>query len=310
MAPSAPGLPSTPQTITCTDEERQVGKWSRANLQRALEAFHRDGLIVMENIVDPVELLRLKEDMARTSNEIKDTKTHPTQYNHGVMSNFLQAPPLSTPELLFPSVYQNAFVKQIVEKYLGGGINLSFITANTAIANTKQRQPVHKDCSFVHPQAPFIAISNFLLDDFTPSNGSTEFWLGSHATTNPAEQMWRSKESIVPTCDIIPAVLEERRKTRPPAQVTVPFGSVLLRDPRTWHAGMPNPSDKDRIMIAVAYSAEWYPQDARFKLWGQGEPMELAYAPDPARPGGWTALGALSPGDKVVNPAFNEFAKG
>ncbi|GAA6011378.1 hypothetical protein JCM10207_008319 [Rhodosporidiobolus poonsookiae] len=342
MAPSVPGLPSEPQFIVCTDEEREAGRWSRANLQRALEAFHRDGLIVMENIVDKEELLKLKEAMLKTSAEVKALKTHPTQYNHGIMSNFLQAPPLSTPELLFPDVYQNPFVKQVAEKYLGGEINMSFITANTAIANTTDEQPRHKDTSFVHPHAPFIAISNFLLDDFKPENGSTEFWLGSHSQTCAVEQMWRSPDSIVPTCDVRPELLEERRKTRPPAQVTVPFGCVLLRDPRCWHAGMPNRSDQDRIMIAVAYSASWYPQDMRFKVpesaralltsdpkvnplcdfypddewngfcqqWGQGEMMDLGYAPFPDRPEGWDPLAMLKPEEKVLNLKFNEHAKG
>lgn len=103
----------------------------------------------------------------------------------------------------------------------------------------------------MHPSAPFIAIANYLLSDFMPENGSTgapcasfsrshrldvdgriEFWLGSHNNTLPAEQMWRSPESARPTCDVRPDMLEERRKTRPPCQVRVPFGSVLLRDVR------------------------------------------------------------------------------
>lgn len=56
---------------------------------------------------------------------------------------------------------------------------MPFITANTAIAHTTNKQPIHKDCSFQHPLAPFMCISNFLLDDFRPENGSTEFWLGA-----------------------------------------------------------------------------------------------------------------------------------
>lgn len=44
--------------------------------------------------------------------------------------------------------------------------------------------------------------------------------------------MWRTPESVVPTCDIYSDFLEERAKTRPPAQVDVPFGCVLLRDVR------------------------------------------------------------------------------
>lgn len=96
----------------------------------------------MEGIVDKDELLKLKENMLATSHAIKATKTDPKQFNHGIKSNFLQgecssrlhcrrragaevlradrpsfgafaAPPLSTAELLFPSVYQNPFVIQV-----------------------------------------------------------------------------------------------------------------------------------------------------------------------------------------------------
>lgn len=90
----------------------------------------------------------------------------------------------------------------------------------------------------------------------------------------------------MPTCNIRQELLDERRNTRPPVQVQVPFGCLLLRDPRTWHAGMPNPSSEDRTMIAMGelgrssgstltsaeltflfragYTAPWFPRDNRF----------------------------------------------
>jgi len=33
----------------------------------------------------------------------------------------------------------------------------------------------------------------------------------------------------------------------------------MLRDLRTWHAGMPNESEDYRIMLALGYQAQWYP---------------------------------------------------
>lgn len=339
MAPSLPNLPSEPGVVTLTPEERAAGAWSRKNIQRALEFMHRDGLLVMSGIVDPAELVLLRENMIKTSEEILKTKTSPSQFNHGITSNFLQSPPLATAELRFPNVYQNPFVIQIAEGYLGSDLYMPFITANTAIAHTTERQPIHKDSSFVHPSAPFMAISNFLLSDFKPENGSTEFWLGSHNSTLPVEQLWRSPDSIIPTCDVIPALIEERRATRPPCQVTVPFGSVLLRDIRTWHAGMPNPSDENRIMIAVAYQSSWFTRDRRFKApesartlltsnpkvtplceflpddewlaiaqkWGNDEPMDLRYGPNRSD---WETISDVKKEDKVINEAFNPFAKG
>lgn len=339
MAPSPLNLPSTPGVITLSPEEKATGKWSRANLQSAMEYMHRDGLLVMDGIIDKDELSLLREDMLKSSAIIKNQKQSPAEFNHGIKSNFLQSPPLADEKLRFPDVYQNPFVIQVAEGYLGSDLQMPFITANVALANTTQKQPIHKDCSFVHPSAPFIAIANFLLSEFTPNNGSTEFWLGSHNSTLPQEQMWRTPESVVPTCDIYSDFLEERAKTRPPAQVDVPFGCVLLRDVRTWHAGMPNPSDTDRIMIAVAYQASWFPRDNRFlapqsakelltgnpkvnplatfvsddeylekcQKWGPGEPMFLKYAP---KTEGWTTISDIPAGRKIINKAYNEHANG
>ncbi|KAM0754797.1 hypothetical protein T439DRAFT_377223 [Meredithblackwellia eburnea MCA 4105] len=339
MAPSPPNLPTEPGVVTLTEAERKSGSWSRANLQRALEFMHRDGLLVMSGIIDPADLVKLRDNMVKTSDEIQVLKTSPTQFNHGIKSNFLQAPPLADPDLRFPSVFQNPFCVQIAEGYLGSGLCMPFITANTAIKKTTQAQPIHKDTSFVHPCAPFMMIANFLLSDFMPENGSTEFWLGSHNSTLPVEQMWRSKESKVPTCDIRPEILEERRLSRAPCQVRVPFGSVLFRDVRTWHRGMPNPSDEDRIMVAVAYQSSWFTRDRRFKApesaralltgnpkveplcdflpdekwleicqqWGNGEPMDLVYGPNSED---YVTISDVKEEDKVLNLNFNEFAKG
>lgn len=40
---------------------------------------------------------------------------------------------------------------------------------------------------------------------------------------------------------------------RPPVQPVVKKGDILIRDLRLWHAGMPNETDKERIMIAIGY---------------------------------------------------------
>ena len=48
-------------------------------------------------------------------------------------------------------------------------------------------------------------------------------------------------------------VWEERRQIRPPIQPVCEEGDIMLRDLRTWHAGMPNESDDYRIMLALGY---------------------------------------------------------
>lgn len=92
---------------------------------------------------------------------------------------------------------------------------------------------------------------NINLVDTTPENGSTEIWLGTPRISE--------YDDIVPgVIGIKPEKLEARRKIRPPCYPTIKRGSVVLRDIRTWHAGMPNHTDQTRIMLAFGYQAAWH----------------------------------------------------
>jgi len=146
-------------------------------------------------------------------------------------------------------------------RYLGSKPITNFMTANNALAGTGGlRQPVHKDITFHHPTCPFYFIANIVLSDFTVQNGATEFWLGSHAHTTSADQVPCTEETKVrkqvpgdPSCNVQPEVVEQRRAIRPPIQPSCRKGDIMIRDLRTFHAGMPNASAEDRIMIAVGY---------------------------------------------------------
>lgn len=137
------------------------------------------------------------------------------------------------------------------------------MTGNNALPSTHGlRQPVHKDISFDHPQCPFYIIANIPLCPFNVATGSTEFWLGSHAHTSGADQIPATPESKLanaklivgdPTCDVKNSIVEERRRVMPPIQPVCEKGDVMLRDLRTWHAGMPNEGENYRIMIALGY---------------------------------------------------------
>ena len=52
---------------------------------------------------------------------------------------------------------------------------------------------------------------------------------------------------------VLPELVEKRRQIRPPLQPVCEKGDVMLRDVRTWHAGMPNESDNYRVMLALGY---------------------------------------------------------
>ncbi|KAH9906389.1 phytanoyl-dioxygenase family protein [Xylariomycetidae sp. FL2044] len=282
-----------PRLIIATPEEKRNGRYSTANIQSALEAMHQDGFAVLKSVVDVDHVRRIREF---TDVEAEDLiRGNKKPFNQGVNSNILQGPPLNKPELLFNDVFFNPFVIQVMNAYLGSPPSWGFVTGNTALPNTHgMRQPVHKDMVFFHPQAPFYVIANMPLSSFNKENGSTEFWLGSHAHTSGHDQVIataadqeQNPRLIVgePMCFVRPEVVEERRSVRPPVQPAAEPGDFMLRDLRTWHAGMPNETDQFRTMLALGYKAPWFEnhglraklpaRQANFFMKAGGQPVEV-----------------------------------
>ncbi|CAK4030651.1 Hypothetical predicted protein [Lecanosticta acicola] len=258
-----------PRAIHATASERSAQHYAPPNIQAALGGLHQDGLLLLKNIIDTSHIDRLRAAMSAETHSLLTASPRANLYNQGVNSNILQCPPLDREDCLFADVYFNPFVCQLANAYLGSRPIWNFTTGNNALARTEGlRQPVHKDITFAdHPTAPFYLIANMPLSNFSPANGATEFWLGSHAHTTSSDQIPCTEETKYrasqiagydPTCEVRPHIVEARRKVRPPVQVACERGDVLIRDLRTWHAGMPNTSDEDRIMVAVGYQAPWY----------------------------------------------------
>ncbi|KAJ5924126.1 hypothetical protein N7466_008313 [Penicillium verhagenii] len=249
-----------PRTVILTDEERRYGKYSDLSIQRALEAMHQDGLVVLKGVVDIDHIEALNRQMSADAEKKRDD---PNQvYNHSVKSNFLQRPPVTDPSLLYEDIYYNPFVLQLANAYLGHKPIWNWLTANTALANTGgMRQAVHKDNAFIHPQYPYYFIANIPLCSTSVENGATEFWLGSHAHTSNHDQKIATKPEEITAHyrlgEPLPAVTQEaqelRRAIRPPIQATCSAGDIMIRDIRLWHAGMPNETDTHRIMLGLGY---------------------------------------------------------
>ena len=84
----------------------------------------------------------------------------------------------------------------------------------------------------------------------TSENGSTEVWLGTHSITTLACQEGVHGDRA--SGRIKTKLVEERKKVRGPCQPTVSKGSVVIRDLRIWHSGMPNSSRVPRVMLAMS----------------------------------------------------------
>lgn len=106
-------LQDAPRAIELSIDEKRVGKYDPANLQKALEGLHQDGLLLLKDVVDVNHIDHLREVMCAETQSILSSPRRAGIYNQGVNSNILQNPPLDRKDCLFDDVWFNAFVVQI-----------------------------------------------------------------------------------------------------------------------------------------------------------------------------------------------------
>jgi ectoine hydroxylase-related dioxygenase (phytanoyl-CoA dioxygenase family) len=264
--------------IRLTPDELSSKQIGSHNLQAAIEALHRDGIVVLENAVDPAHLDKLNSRMVPEAEVIYAKST--THRNVGPTTGNIQQEPVLEEGYIFEDIIANPLAVAVVECMLGPNPALRFHSANTAF-NATGRQPPHIDVEFDFPRVPFGYCVNINLVGTSPENGATEVWPGTHIdTTNQflEKDELRIKEDI----------LEARRKVRPPVQPSLPKGSLIIRDFRLWHAGMPNKTEDPRVMIVTVLFPRWYrsnleiilPESVKGKInWGSVNPV-VKWVPD------------------------------
>jgi hypothetical protein len=94
-------LPSTPISIIPSPAELKNGRLDQRNLEIAVRAIARDGLVVLEDLVDHATLDRLNVKMVEDAYELQGRKDSPFNYNKG---NIQQDPPM-TGEWFSESIY-------------------------------------------------------------------------------------------------------------------------------------------------------------------------------------------------------------
>ncbi|KAL1597818.1 hypothetical protein SLS60_008305 [Paraconiothyrium brasiliense] len=249
-------LPSTPISIKPSTSEIKEGVLTQKNLEIAIRALARDGLVVIEDLVQHATLDKLNTKMVEDAYDLQSRKDSPFNYNKG---NIQQDPPM-VKGFFSEEVFTDPIVTQVTSTALGPKPSLRFMSGNTALPPTADSppasQPIHNDADFDHPQIPFALVVNVPLITMEVQNGSTEVWLGTHSNTTIADQEGAHGERA--SGRIKKDLLEARRKVRAPSQPTVKKGSIIVRDLRLWHGGKPNLSDKPRVMLAMIHFAPWY----------------------------------------------------
>lgn len=237
-------------TIEPVAAERAAGSLSAASTRAAVEALRTDGFVVLGDVVDPAHLDVLHERIVADVAALQSRPDAPYNWNPG---NLQQDPP-PFPPYLFADVLLNPYVIAVTSAVLGPGLKNVMYGGNTALPGD-QRQPVHADVGQLwplavldeaHPAAQLVI--NIPTVDVSGDNGATELWPGTHRELGVG---------IGDDITISPERLEARRATSPPFQPTLARGSVLIRDVRLWHAGMPNRTTEPRPMIAMIHTSGW-----------------------------------------------------
>ena len=237
-------------TIDVPDDDRAAGRLSGDSLRAAVDAVRSDGFVVLNDVVDPAHLDILHERMIDDLDALRARPDAPYNWNAG---NLQQDPP-PFPPYLFSDVLQNPFVISVTSAVLGPRIKNVMYGGNTALPGD-QRQPVHADVGHLwpidvlespHPAAQLVV--NVLTVDVSPENGATELWPGTHRELGVG---------IGDDIKISAQALEDRRAICAPIQPTFRRGSMMIRDIRLWHAGMPNRTSAPRPMIAMIHTSEW-----------------------------------------------------
>lgn len=230
-----------------SEEERKQGKLTEENLAIAWRSLREGGYIMIESVLskDWVETMReafeeeLKKAVAGKENLVKKAKGH-----YGTSA------PMRMP-FLDPIAIENSIALQIMEAAMGKNI-FSYLPygCNTSWPGSGV-QHIHRDTGQLFPEVPYvlpvsIVVVNIPLADFTIENGSTEVWPGTHliADLDPSDRT--------------PEKLEARAAQMPSVRMVMPAGSLVVRDLRVWHRGMPNTTQTIRTMLALVYFRQFH----------------------------------------------------
>lgn len=200
-------------------------------------AIRSDGYFILEEALSADLLAALQKEFAK----VLEAYTSANESNRG-LNRF-------NTHLYLDGVFANEefvanpLIMPFIRRLLGVDVACSWAAADTPLPGSDYQfahadgRPLFRDHDLSLPT--YALAVNVPLVDFTRENGPLEIWAnGTHLLS-----------------DVPP---HEGAKDRPPEQVLMPAGSILVRDTRMWHRGSPNRSDHARPNLAFVYNRSWY----------------------------------------------------
>ena len=235
--------------LRLTEVEKQSGVLSAEHLTEALRTFRDVGYVVLENVYSTEFIKEIKaaynaqlEDYIESRGGIDALNGKTFGKNHIGFFPQMFAPIADTQIVAHP------LAVQMLTALLGKDFHSSFFHTNTALPGSGY-QAIHRDTLPLFDRSELAAatpvytlVLNIPLCDFTLENGSTEVWTGTHLIVDDPDDK---------------RPLEERAALLPSTRTNIPVGSLVLRDMRMWHRGVPNNSTEPRTMFALVYHRRW-----------------------------------------------------
>ena len=198
-----------------------------------LDDFHRDGFVIIRNLIDADRLAVIREEFDRLHSRIETGRNDFAGYHTKRVFNLMAR------TRLFDELISHHEVLALVEGLLDDQIQLS-IASSITVGPGESAQVLHRDDSYYPIRRPHQALTaNVLwaLDAFTERNGGTRFVPGSH--------LW--DEALEPEPDEI-TVAE------------IPAGSVLIWHGSLLHGAGANDTHGWRRGLSAIYSRAWLRQ--------------------------------------------------
>ncbi|KAK0923154.1 hypothetical protein LTR91_005422 [Friedmanniomyces endolithicus] len=247
--------------IHIANKMRDHGEVSDEVIAEAIAYLHHDGILVLANAINPSHLDDLEAVLGPEAEEIAKDPQHHFNFGRQVYSQYgsgSTADHRAHVQGLLRGLLSTALALTVAKGRLGESDRGGHRACDVRLV----RLPL---CEYKpRPLWPFAFAFNIPLCDMSVENGSTELWIGSHKDSNIDQHCTFAggETGLV----IKPELLEERRQHSPPIQPSTKKGSLIIRDIRLWHAGMPNRTNIPRIMLAFVYQPRWFQAPSRVIL--------------------------------------------
>jgi ectoine hydroxylase-related dioxygenase (phytanoyl-CoA dioxygenase family) len=223
--------------------------------------FETNGYLVVEDVVTPDQLARLKRDFDAW---VEDSRTHDASYGemmdgrarfdlesaHTETKPCLRrvSSPIEVSDAYFEVMASSRMVEAVAD-LIGPNVKLHHTKINSKLPRTATKVEWHQDFPFTPHTNDDIVTALLMVDDVTDENGPLEVLAGSHK--GPLESIWHDGR-------FTGAVSREVTDHCVPRAVrcTGRAGSVCLMHTRLLHGSAPNNSDHPRTLFIVVYTAE------------------------------------------------------